>query len=88
MRDTAGRAWTRCDCGQVLAPAEQNWRCYATAGAAGPADIAAQLTVHESMEFRRYCCPGCGRLHSVDLVPKGAPDPHDVRLACAAPSPE
>ena len=44
------------------------------------ADIAVTLIVHASMEFRRYYCPGCGLQHSVDLVPKGAADPRDVRL--------
>lgn len=80
VRDPAGRIWTQCGCGHLLGPAAENWRDYAVADAAEPADVALALIVHESMEFRRYHCPGCGLLHSVDLVPKGAADPHDIRL--------
>ena len=80
VRDPNGQAWTRCTCGHLLGPATENWRGYAASDAAQPADIAVTLIVHASMEFRRYYCPRCGLQHSVDLVPKGAADPRDVRL--------
>jgi N-methylhydantoinase B len=80
VTDPDGQAWTRCTCGHLLGPATENWRGYAASDAADPADIAVTLIVHASMEFRRYYCPGCGLQHSVDLVPKGAADPRDVRL--------
>jgi N-methylhydantoinase B len=80
VSDSVGQNWTRCACGHVLGPASDNWRGYAASDAAEAADVAVTLIVHPSMEFRRYHCPGCGLLHSVDLVPKGAADPHDVRL--------
>ncbi|MFI5958987.1 hydantoinase B/oxoprolinase family protein [Cryptosporangium sp. NPDC051539] len=83
VRDTGGDLWTRCSCGHVLAPAGENWRLYAATDVAPGAEVATTLTVHESVEFRRYFCPSCGLCHSVDLVPVGAPDPDDVRLALA-----
>ncbi|WP_432826479.1 hydantoinase B/oxoprolinase family protein [Dactylosporangium sp. CA-092794] len=84
-RDPGGRLWTRCACGHVLAPAEENWRLYATSDVAAGSDVAVTLMVHKSVEFRRYFCPGCGLCHSVDLVPADSADPDDVRLAAAAP---
>jgi N-methylhydantoinase B len=33
------------------------------------------------MEVRRYACPGCGRLHAVDVCRAGDPDRQDIRLA-------
>ena len=87
VQDTARNFWTRCDCGRILAPAGENWRWYAAADVADAADVAIGATVQPSMEFRRYHCPECGRLHSVDLVPVDAEDPHDVRLAVIGTSP-
>lgn len=86
VADSAGRTWTRCNCGHVLAPADENWRAYAAADVAATDDVALTLEVNESVEFRRYFCPGCGLCHSVDLVPVGAADPYDVRLSMAGAS--
>jgi N-methylhydantoinase B len=80
VRDAAGQRWTRCRCGRVLAPATENWREYAGQHVAEPTEIGATLRVNEALEIRCYCCPGCGRLHAVDVCRKGAPDRFDVRL--------
>lgn len=83
LKDARGAHWTRCTCGHVLAPTAENWREFAGQAAAQPGEIGLRMNVHESMEVRRYACPGCGRLHAVDLCRKDAPDPHDIRLALA-----
>ncbi|WP_432838499.1 hydantoinase B/oxoprolinase family protein [Dactylosporangium sp. CA-092794] len=87
VRDAEDRTWTRCGCGHVLAPARENWRLYAASDVAAGPDVAVTLMVHESVEFRRYFCPACGRCHSVDLVAVGAADPDDVRLAATSRKP-
>jgi N-methylhydantoinase B len=84
VTDSQKRHWTRCTCGHVLAPAAANWREYAGYNVADPSEIAPSLRVNSALEIRRYSCPGCGRIHSVDLCRKGAPDPHDVRLLLPA----
>jgi N-methylhydantoinase B len=82
-RDAEGAHWTRCRCGHVFAPARDNWREYAGCTVAAPAEVSPLLRLNAALEIRRYSCPGCGRLHAVDLCRKGTPDPHDVYLALA-----
>ncbi|MFC0527641.1 hydantoinase B/oxoprolinase family protein [Phytohabitans kaempferiae] len=86
-RDAAGRLWVRCACSHVLAPADVNWREYAGRDVADPEEIRLGLRLNDVMEIRRYACPGCGRLHAVDVCKKDAPDPYDIRLADAGPLP-
>jgi N-methylhydantoinase B len=83
VRDRAGAYWTRCSCARVLAPARENWREYAGCQVAAPADLGPRVRLSDEIEVRRYACPGCGRLHAVDVCRKGTPDPHDVRLVLA-----
>jgi N-methylhydantoinase B len=80
VRDTAGQHWTRCACGHILAPAKENWRAYSGRNVATPSEVSPLVWVNEALEIRRYACPGCGRIHAVDLCRKGEPDPHDIRL--------
>jgi N-methylhydantoinase B len=81
VRDAAGVHWTRCRCGRVLAPAGENWREYAGRKLAAPAELGPEVRLHPEMEVRRYACPGCGRLHAVDVCRAGDPDRQDIRLA-------
>jgi N-methylhydantoinase B len=76
--DEAGQRWVRCTCGTVLSRWEQNWRDFALVSAElpGPGHLA---RVGPGLELRRYCCPGCGRQHAVDIRPAGAPHLHDQR---------
>jgi hypothetical protein len=37
--------------------------------------------LNAAIEVRRYACPGCGRLHAVEVCRAGTRDRHDVRLA-------
>ncbi len=81
--DRAGGYWVRCHCGRVLAPATENWREYAAFQLAGPEDLSPGTRLHPEIEVRRYACPGCGRMHAVDVCRSGTPDRFDVRLALA-----
>lgn len=73
--------WVRCRCGHILCRAEENWRHFDGREIAEPANISLELRVPPAMEIRRYCCPGCGVLHAVDLCVHDAPEPSDVRLS-------
>jgi N-methylhydantoinase B len=73
--------WTRCTCGFVFGPAADSWREYAARRAVKPDPAVAGSAMSEAMELREYACPGCGRLHAVDICRKTDPDPHDIRLA-------
>jgi N-methylhydantoinase B len=79
--DQAGRRWIRCSCGMVLALAGQNWRERALMSTAPPTDVGLPwVRLSDAMEFRRYCCPGCGRLHAAEVRPVGAPHLDDLRI--------
>ncbi|HLI27489.1 MAG TPA: hydantoinase B/oxoprolinase family protein [Chloroflexota bacterium] len=80
VRDRAGAYWTRCACGHVLAPAQENWREYAGCKLATPAELGLCPRLSKEIEVRMYACPGCGRQHTVDVRRKGMPDLHDIRL--------
>jgi N-methylhydantoinase B len=80
VRDQRGQHWTRCRCGHLLGPARENWREYAARHVADPQEIGPSLLVNDALEIRCYACPRCGRMHSVNVCRKDAPDPHDVRL--------
>jgi N-methylhydantoinase B len=79
--DETGRRFVRCHCGYVISPVEDNWRQHAAREVADPEAIRLGLRLNDTMEIRRYACPGCGRLHATDLCRKGAPDLFDVRPA-------
>ncbi|HZR97506.1 MAG TPA: hydantoinase B/oxoprolinase family protein [Chloroflexota bacterium] len=81
VRDARGQHWTRCRCGQLLGRAEENWREYAARHVAAPEEIGPSLRVNPALEIRCYACPGCGRMHAVNVCRVGAPDPHDIHLA-------
>jgi N-methylhydantoinase B len=82
--DEAGLRWVRCSCGTVLAPADQNWREWARVSTDPPAACGHQIRLVGQLEFRRYCCPGCGRLHAADIRPVGASHLHDLLLSPAS----
>jgi N-methylhydantoinase B len=79
--DASGAFWTMCKCGHALAAANENWRTYAGVSVAEPGELGIGLLVHQSLEMRRYSCPGCGRLHAVDICRKTSVDPHDIKIA-------
>ena len=79
-QDGAGRRWIRCCCGTVLGPAHHNWRDRALVRTSAPVACGVQVRLSAELEFRQYCCPGCGQLHAADIRPAGEPHLHDLRL--------
>jgi len=77
--DPAGWRWVRCCCGFVFGPADQNWRDRTLVSTEPPAARGLPVSLTGQLEFRRYCCPECGRLHAADIRPSGAPHLHDLR---------
>ncbi|MER5491654.1 hydantoinase B/oxoprolinase family protein [Streptomyces sp. NPDC002490] len=83
--EIAGSRFTACTCSRVLAPADEPWRPYAAFRATGDIHALSHATrLDEDLELRQYACPGCGLLHSTDVVRRGAPHPDDVRLTAGA----
>ncbi|MGA2394884.1 MAG: hydantoinase B/oxoprolinase family protein [Candidatus Lustribacter sp.] len=80
VKDANGEYWTRCECDYVFAPADENWREYASRNRIAAADLGIGLKINDAMEARAYACPGCGRLHAVDICRTESADPHDIRL--------
>jgi len=70
----------RCDCGQCIAPANQNWKHYARQSNATAADLGPRIRLHAELEAKRYACPGCGRLHGVEIKLKGEEPLFDSEL--------
>jgi N-methylhydantoinase B len=73
-------AYFRCDCGHVIAPANANWKLYARQSNATAADLGPRIALHAELEAKRYACPGCGRLHGVEIKRKGEPPLFDSEL--------
>ncbi|MGW4032937.1 hydantoinase B/oxoprolinase family protein [Streptomyces sp. NPDC004838] len=79
--EIAGSRFTACACSRVLAPAGEPWRLYASVRATGDIHELSHATrLSEDLELRQYACPGCGLLHSTDVVRRDAAHPDDVRL--------
>jgi N-methylhydantoinase B len=68
-----GRTYFRCDCGTCIAPTNENWKSYALQSSATAAELGPRITLHAELEARRYACPGCGRLHAVEITLKNEP---------------
>ncbi|HXQ53900.1 MAG TPA: hydantoinase B/oxoprolinase family protein [Stellaceae bacterium] len=74
------RAFFRCACGTCIAPANENWKYYALQSTATAAELGPRITLHEELEARRYACPGCGRLHNVEVKLKSDPPLYDSEI--------
>ncbi len=62
-------------CGHALAPAGTSWKQKAVASSRPVREIpGASSAVHAEVVFRRFCCPGCGRL--LDSETALATDPY------------
>jgi N-methylhydantoinase B len=62
-----GGTWFRCTCGHCIAPASENWKPYAKSSKTTAAELGPRISLHPDLEVRRYACPGCGRLHDVEV---------------------
>jgi N-methylhydantoinase B len=75
-----GAAWFRCNCGEAIAPAGENWKDYAAQAKAAPADLGPRISLHEELEAVRYACPGCGRMHGIEVKLKAEPPLYDIEV--------
>ncbi len=78
--DGDGRQWVRCSCGHVFGPSDENWKTYAASSSLSATEVSPRAKLHDELELRQYVCPSCGRLHSLELVRKGAPPRWEARL--------
>ncbi|MFK4041881.1 hydantoinase B/oxoprolinase family protein [Nonomuraea wenchangensis] len=73
--------WVACHCGVVLAPATEQWRRHAGMSVVHDVHALGHATrLDEGLELRLYACPGCGRLHTADVVRREAAHLDDIRL--------
>ncbi|MEV0631009.1 hydantoinase B/oxoprolinase family protein [Nonomuraea wenchangensis] len=73
--------WVACHCGVVLAPATEQWRRHAGMSVVRDVHALGHATrLDEGLELRLYACPGCGRLHTADVVRREAAHLDDIRL--------
>ncbi|BCI56007.1 5-oxoprolinase [Mycolicibacterium litorale] len=56
-----------CDCGNVLAPAEENWKDYAAQSRLRASDLGPKVRLHPGLRADGYACPGCGALLGVEI---------------------
>jgi hypothetical protein len=79
-----GGSFVCAECGHELGPETGDYRSSAlhfddpiTAGE--PPELFA--VVDDEYILRHYCCPGCGALFEVEMLPLGAPPRESVRLS-------
>lgn len=72
-----------CSCGAILGPATDNVKAHCRDERLEVEDVTRHATLHEQLELHRYCCPGCGRTHAVEVLRPGAAPLHDVELHLA-----
>ncbi|MFG1615810.1 hydantoinase B/oxoprolinase family protein [Nonomuraea wenchangensis] len=73
--------WVACHCGVVLAPATEQWRRHAGMSVVHDVHALGHATrLDEGLELRLYACPGCGLLHTADVVRREAAHLDDIRL--------
>ncbi|MED7931535.1 hydantoinase B/oxoprolinase family protein [Nonomuraea sp. LP-02] len=79
--DADDARWVACHCGVVLAPAAEEWRRHAGMSVVHDVHALGHATrLDEGLELRLYACPGCGRLHTADVVRREAAHLDDIRL--------
>ncbi len=72
---------TACDCGRVLARADENWKPRAAHARLTAEDLGPQIRLHADLEAHGYACPGCGVLLDVEVRRAGEDPLHDALLA-------
>lgn len=69
-----------CNCGFAIAPANENWKDYATVSVIIAESCGTLIKLHEDLEAREYACPNCGQLHSVEVTLKNSPPLWDIEI--------
>ncbi|PYN93986.1 MAG: hypothetical protein DMD91_28920, partial [Candidatus Rokuibacteriota bacterium] len=81
-----GAHWLTCSrCGQPLGPARENYKlhCYRIdrpIQAASTLIGDPQRFIDDAVQFRQFCCPGCGRLIENEVCRAQDPVLHDIEL--------
>jgi N-methylhydantoinase B len=73
-----------CRCGNVLAPANENWKSYAGHAEVQAAALGANVTLHEFLHAHLYACGACGKLLGVEVRRDGDEPLHDIQLSCGS----
>lgn len=69
-----------CDCGHVLAPAEENWKGYAAHARLAAEDLGRKIRLHPGLRADGYACPGCGTLLAVEVRAEDEQPLRDLEL--------
>ncbi len=80
IQKIGGQAYFRCECGTCIAPTNENWKDYALQANTTAAELGPRITLHAELEAKRYACPGCGRLHAVEIKLKNEPPLFDCEF--------
>jgi len=56
-----------CKCGQVLSPADENWKSFAGRSEFTAEQLGPRIRLHSELVAEGYACPGCGGLLSVEV---------------------
>jgi N-methylhydantoinase B len=81
LESADGAYWFGCDCGHVLAPAEENWKRYAGRATLTAEDLGAKVRLHPDFTAEAYACPGCGGRLAVEVRWTVDAPLHDVELS-------
>ncbi|WP_193045642.1 hydantoinase B/oxoprolinase family protein [Mycolicibacterium baixiangningiae] len=73
-----------CDCGNVIAPADENWKGYAAHSRLAAEDLGPKIRLHPGLRADGYACPGCGALLAVEIRAHGDEPLRDLELAVQA----
>lgn len=56
-----------CDCGCVIAPADENWKDYAAQSRLAAEELGPKIRLHPGLRADGYACPSCGALLAVAI---------------------
>ncbi|MBB2770097.1 UNVERIFIED_ORG: N-methylhydantoinase B [Mycolicibacterium obuense] len=70
-----------CDCGNVIAPADENWKDYAAHSRLSEHDLGPKVRLHPGLRADAYACAGCGTLLAVEIRAHEDEPLRDLELA-------
>lgn len=70
-----------CDCGNVIAPADENWKDYAAHSRLSEHDLGPKVRLHPGLRADAYACAACGTLLAVEIRAHEDEPLRDVELA-------
>ncbi|MFZ0044102.1 MAG: hydantoinase B/oxoprolinase family protein [Solirubrobacteraceae bacterium] len=70
-----------CRCGEVLAPANSDWKLGCAHRRLEGPQLPPGVVVHASLALTQYLCPACGRQHGIEVSERDTAPPEDFRLS-------